>query len=33
MVEEWAKLHQSELRAAFLSVSELKKPSRIDPLP
>ena len=33
MVEEWAKLHQSELRAAFLTASELKKPSRIDPLP
>jgi len=33
MVEEWAKLHQRELRDAFLSASELKKPSRIDPLP
>jgi len=31
MVEEWAKLHQSELRAAFLSVSEIKSRAKLIP--
>ena len=33
MVEEWARLHQSELRQAFLNATELKQPKKIDPLP
>jgi len=33
MVEEWARLHQNELRQAFLNATELKQPQKIDPLP
>jgi hypothetical protein len=33
LVNEWASLHQTELRQAFEAAANLQRPGKIDPLP
>ena len=33
LVMEWARLHQAELREAFVQAASLQSPGRIEPLP